>query len=169
MSSVYPPLIPPGEYEVALQHFETRSFRGAAKIYMWFRVTEPGEGFGAILPRYYNAERLLGKPARGGRFKVGLRSNFLREYVRIHNTRPPRLDRIPMDCWRNRLIRARVETVKQDYEQRQHHELLRYSVIRELLGAVEVGTELPSPSPVPTPIPSPTPTLKPLRANGSKG
>lgn len=133
-----PPLIPPGEYEAAFLGFETRMmFRKATKIILWFQIVEPGRAFGAKLARYYNAKRLRNKQGKHGAFEVGFKSEFLREYALVFNAVPPRLDRIPMTCWENKMVRVKVITVYKDGKQRSIPEPLQYSVISEIKGLVQ--------------------------------
>lgn len=129
-----PVLVPPGEYDLAFVAFETKAmFRKSAKVILRFKIASPGAGFGRQVERYYNATKLTGKAGRGGCFKIGARSDLLLEYVNLFCERPPRLDRIPMSRFDNRIIRARLRTVSADHRQRKLHELLNYSVVAELL------------------------------------
>lgn len=132
-----PVLVPPGEYDLAFTGFETWTmFQRAPKLTIWFTIAEPGEGFGQRVARYYNVIRLIGNRGRGGQFKVGGRSDFIRDYARLFSELPRRLDRIPMTRFENRVIRGMLRTVQKDHRQRELHELVQYSVVADLLGVM---------------------------------
>lgn len=132
-----PALIEPGEYELRFDHYETLILFGRAqKLVLWFTVVTMGPYFDTVrLPRFYNVTRIIGRPGRNGRFKVGFRSEFLREFCTLFPVKlPARLDRIPMSLYSNAIIVGRVRTVTKDREQRDIPEPLKYSVIEELTG-----------------------------------
>lgn len=132
-----PVLIAPGEYELAFQWHRTLYLFGRApKVACYFKVMTMGPHFEMILPRYYNAKTLSSKPRKGGAFKVGWHSDFLREYAALFGL-PARLDRISTEAFKTAIVRGRVETVTTDSKQRQIPEPLRYSVIVELIGRVQ--------------------------------
>ncbi len=135
VASDSPPVIPPGEYDLRFAFYETRTmFRNSPKVIAWFDVLDYGSYFGTRLARYYNAERLTGKSAKNGAFKVRPRSDLMREYVILLNERCRR-DRVPLSRYENVIITGRVETVATDSSQRPLPVLLQYSVIRELMKA----------------------------------
>ena len=108
-------------------------FQRAPKLTLWFTITDPGEGFGKRVARYYNVQKLIGKRGIGGQFKAGLRSDFIREYVHLFNEIPRRLDRIPMTRFEKHVFRGTLRTVRTDHRQRELHQLLQYSVVSDLL------------------------------------
>lgn len=125
-----PPLIPPGIYNLAFISYELKSmFRGKAhKMYLHFSVTDAGPGFGKKLVAYYNLQWINGK-----KWKCGFKSNFLRDYVRLFDEVPERLDRVPMTPFKNHIIKAKVKTVTHGADQKPIPKLLQYSVIQELV------------------------------------
>jgi len=125
-----PPLIPPGIYNLAFVRYETKHMFGgkAPKIYLHFMVTDTGPAYGKELVAYYNARWVNGK-----KFKCGFKSNFLRDYVRLFDEVPERLDRIPMSRFKDHIIRAKVKTVTHGANQKPIPKLLQYSVIDELI------------------------------------
>ena len=136
------PLIEPGTYDVGYLYHTTENMFGnskATKVTVWFQVLDYGEYFGFKIPRYYNVINHVGKKGKNGNFKVGKKSDLLREYLNVFPlSNLKRLDRIPMTPFLGTIIRARVETVTKDYKQRGRHQLLHYSVIRELLEAKKI-------------------------------
>jgi len=128
-----PALIPPGTYLLQFESWSTVMLFGRSpKVVLWFTVCDCGEQFGARLPRWYNATRIIGKPGKRGQFKAGWSSDLFREFVSIAGM-PGRTDRIPLTRYANSIVEGQVETVKADRQQEQIPELLRYSVIRKLL------------------------------------
>jgi hypothetical protein len=132
-----PALITPGEYELAFQYHRTLYLFGRApKVACYFKIMTMGQHFELILPRYYNAKTLSSKPRKGGAFKVGWHSDFLREYAALFGL-PPRLDRVSTETFRNVILRGRVAQVTTDSKQRVIPDPLRYSVIAELTGRAQ--------------------------------
>jgi hypothetical protein len=118
--------------------YETRILFGrASKLILWFTIITFGPYFDLVkLPRYYNVTRIIGKQQRNGRFKVGFRSDFLREYGRLFR-HPTRLDRITMSPFERHIIIGRVRTVTVGHDQKKIPEFLQYSVLEELTGIRE--------------------------------
>lgn len=128
-----PLLIEPGIYELAFDHHVTGYMFGRApKLVCHFRIVTQGPHFGAMLRRYYNVKTLASKPRRGGSFKVGWHSDFVREYATLFGL-PQRLDRVSTEQFKTAIIRGKVATVVRDTKQRSIPEALRYSVITELV------------------------------------
>src|SRR5690242_9896028 len=100
-----PVLILPGVYDFRFDYYETKVLFGrASKLVLWFTVITYGDYFDRVrLPRYYNVTKLLERPRKWGRFKVGYKSDFLREYTTLFPIRP-RLDRIPMSAFEKVIV-----------------------------------------------------------------
>ena len=128
-----PPLIRQGVYELAFVEYRTANmFRGKApKLIMDFRIISMGEYFECIVPRYYNVQRIIGKPERNGRFKCGKKGAFLREYLTLFPNLIQRLDRVPMSAFENVIIEGKVRTVVQSAN-KQIPKPLQYSCVSEL-------------------------------------
>lgn len=60
-----PPLVPDGKYQAVFIRHETAFVVRGAKVFLWFRIVEPGEYFGVELYRPYRVRHLVGKPAPG--------------------------------------------------------------------------------------------------------
>ena len=129
-----PARIIPGVYDLRFDYFETRVMFGRCpKLVMWFTVITMGEYFNCVqLPRYYNISKLMEKPKKWGRFKVGLKSDFVRDYGRLFDI-PTRLDRFPMSVFERVIIEAKVRDVTTGSNQREIPKGLRYSVIHEFV------------------------------------
>lgn len=131
------PLIPPGVYEMRFMYHETANMFGKSrKIIFWFQVVEFGDYYGVKLARFYNADRIIGKQGRSGKFSIKRGADLLREFLNVFpDYRPPkRFDRIPISYYKNVIVRCRVDTCTKDSQQRDTHELLHYSVVKEILG-----------------------------------
>ncbi len=127
--------IKPGKYELSyLRHETAFMFKKAAKLVMWFQIITQGEYFGLAVPRFYNVNRIIGKPQKNGRFKVGRRSDFFHEYDELFKAPDRRLDRLSVyGKFSKVIVIGRIDTVKQNYRQRKLSESSRYSVIKELI------------------------------------
>lgn len=134
-----PPLIKPGRYKLAYIRHETAMLYGRApKLVIWFRIVSFGPYFETVLPRWYNVKCLIGKPKKNGRFKVGHKSDFLREYVSCFEdafARKGRLDRISIRRFENAILKGEVTTVSKNSSGDNIPEPLRYSKISRLIGA----------------------------------
>jgi len=138
--SIFRPKIPPGEYRVAFDYFETAyNFGKSAKLILHFHVLDFGSYFETKLNRWYSVA-WIGKPSRNGTFKVrGQTCIFLIEYIRcLPNVRiPGRLDRIPMSEWPNHIYRAKVSNPTRNSRQVLLPAELQYSKIESLLGVAD--------------------------------
>lgn len=128
-----PALIPPGTYRFRFLHHETKQIFKHPKLYLWFSVIDFGDHFETRIPRYYGARRIIGAPRIHGRFAIGYKSDFLREFFTLFPARVDRLDRVPMSSFENCILVGRVRTVDKGHGQRAIPEQLQYSVIAELL------------------------------------
>lgn len=127
-----PALIPPGKYELALDHWKTsRLFGRAPKLALWFRVVQQGIHFGAMVPRYYNVVGLKGQVGRGGRFKASHGGDLAREYARLLAL-PGRFDRFNLQALKSHVVVGHVSTVTADAKQRALAPASHYSVVRQL-------------------------------------
>jgi hypothetical protein len=128
-------LVEPGTYDLAFIRFETAfMFRHAPKVVLWFCIVTMGPAFGAEVPRFYNVKRIIGKPQKGGRFNVGRRSDFVREFTNLFHLPDKRLDRLPVESnFRNAIVSGEVKTVTRDFQQRELAEPIQYSVVKQLL------------------------------------
>ena len=130
-------LVPEGRYQVAYAYHETWVYMGRQpKVTFWFLVVDQGEYLGVKLARYFNVKRHIGKPSKNGRFVPGRSSDFLLEYCSLFADSIKRLDRIPLAMLKNEIIEARVKTVKQNREQRNLPDVMKYSVIESWLGII---------------------------------
>lgn len=132
-----PARVNPGIYELAFDHHKTAYLFGRApKIYCLFRIVTQGEYFGTMIARYYNAKSLNSKPRKGGAFRVGWHSDFVREYATLFGL-PARIERMSTETFKTKIIRGRVKTVSTDAKHRKIPEPLQYSVIDELIEVVQ--------------------------------
>ncbi len=129
-----PPLIQPGVYDFRFDYYETKVLFGRApKLILWLTVVSFGEYFDCVrLPRYYNVSKLMEKPRKWGRFKVGFKSDFLREYATLFPM-PLRMDRIPMSAFENVIVAGKVSTVSSGSKQELIPSALQYSKIGQLV------------------------------------
>lgn len=133
-----PELVPPGEYDLRFLYHETKRIFDRPKLFLWFSIVTFGDHFEKRVPRYYGATRLIGPKGKGGRFKVGHKSDFLREFMTLFPVPAKRLDRLPMSQFENVMIVGHVRTVERGYNQRPIPENARYSVVDQLLRVREM-------------------------------
>lgn len=151
-----PACIPPGDYQLRFSHHETKLIFQRPKLFLWFTVLDYGEHFGVKIARYYGLRRLIGKQGKGGRFAVGWKSDYLREYARLFG-KPHRFDRIPMEPFKRVVIVGRVRTVTKGHDQREIAPDLHYSVVDELLRISDgEASAIASPAAIPLPPAPPT-------------
>lgn len=139
--SARPPLVPDGKYQAVLVRHETAFVFKTAKVFLWFRIIDPGEHYGKELYRPYRVKRLIGKPGRNGSFKLAPGSDLFSMLVRVLDMgkKAMRPDRISLRALKNGVLEIKTRTVTKDYQQREAVEWLRYSVVddvtRQLTGA----------------------------------
>ena len=132
-------LVPEGQYKVRFIQYETLKRFGSSKLRMEFQIIDFGDHFETSVCRYYTLHHLIGKPCVGGRFKPTAQTSVLLvHYYDCHPTAPriKRLDRIPMDLWKDGEYIADVKTVSSNHRQHKLPEQLQYSKIDDLRRAV---------------------------------
>ena len=127
------PIVQEGRYNVGYVEHETCINFGKPKVVFSFRVLDYGKYNGAILKRFYNVARLIGKPAKGGNFKPPRRGDFMVEFVQCFHVDPRRLDRLPLSYFSQNILVAKVETVKRTSYNKITPEQMQYSKISELI------------------------------------
>jgi hypothetical protein len=127
-------LVKPGEYQLRFDYFETAIMFGRApKLVLKFTIISLGDYFDRVkLSRFYNVTKLLERPQKYGRFKVGRLGAFTREYGRLFHS-PNRLDRMAMSEFERHIIVGRARTVTEGADQKRIPEAMQYSVLDELL------------------------------------
>jgi hypothetical protein len=124
-----PPLVDPGEYDLAYVGHQTSRVFGTPKLVMYFRIVTQGPAFDRLLPRWYRVRSV----SSSKRFRFGWHGELVREFAVLFNERPTHADRFPVGKFKDVMLVGRVATVGSDHKQRDIPEPLRYSVIRELL------------------------------------
>ena len=117
-----------GEYLAMFEGHKLRDYMGSGKLDMTFQLIE-GDHFGRELVRHFNVELDSDWKTAGG-FKVGPRSDYLREMRRL----------LPEgEMWANpenlqgKTVIVKVDLVKHDRRKVPLDEASQYSVIRQLL------------------------------------
>ena len=127
------PLLREGEYRAVLTSHETAIVFRAPKVFLHFRIIDPGEWFGAMLYRAYRVKSLAGRPSKNGGFKVTRGGDLFEMLCRVLDIRS-RPDRVSVAPLRGIVLKVKVRTVTHDYQQRPLREWLRYSVVADVLG-----------------------------------
>ncbi len=85
-----------GKHEAAFLGYETWARRRwDPRVVMLWQIMTMGS-FGVVIPGYYRALSITGRPRRNGRFRVGTRSRLYRDLARMMDRRPA-VDFIPVD------------------------------------------------------------------------
>ena len=135
------PLIPEGEYRVIYVGHETARVFATPKVFLHFRIIEPGPYFETELFRAYRVKDYIGKPRKNGAFKLGHRSELFVTLCHLYERRDKALrpDRVSLAGLKNVVVCASVRTVTKDYKQRPLPACLFYSTLAELK-EIETGT-----------------------------
>jgi hypothetical protein len=124
------PLIPEGSYNVIFhRHNKCRYFGGGFKLYIIFKLSDPGQWQGTKLFRAYNFSEPL---SRG--------TNLYKDFVLLRGVRARKGERFSLNLFKNKILEVEVRTVKEDRNQVALPEHQHYSVIRKIL-RVAVGPE----------------------------
>ena len=126
-------LVPEGTYFVKLNHCEMCTSWDAPKLKLNFSIVE-GEYSGFPLARFYNVKLLEAPKAAPRRFVAPSRGAYMREF---RNCFPDHQERaLDPNAFRDRLIKAKVVTVRKGWQKKELAASSHYSVIRELLEIV---------------------------------
>ena len=107
-----PPAVSSGTYDLMLRSFHTANyFNKAPKVVLSFTIVSTGQFHGAVVNRYYNVNRIIGKPQMGGRFVPSATGDFAREFYTLFTYGGTRLDRLPMSLFDGKVIKAKVRMV----------------------------------------------------------
>jgi len=128
------PTIPEGIYRAAFSHHETAFVFKTPKVFLWFRIIDPGPCFDRLVYGAYRARGLKGKPGKNGGFKLSAGGRLFKTICRILQIKR-RPDRLSLRDLRHRILRVQIGTVTKDYQQQDLPEVCRYSVVKELVGA----------------------------------
>jgi len=129
-------LVPDGEYQLGYIDYRTCIAFNVPRVVVRFKILEYGEHFGKQLERWYRVKCLSGKPKKFGNFRVGKRSDFYRDYVRVIGT-PNRKDRLSFAPLKNEVVVGRVRTVVEGHDQEKLEAGAQYSVVDRLLRTEE--------------------------------
>lgn len=132
------PLLPEAEYLMAYTHHETAMLFNTPKVFVHFRITEPGPYLIQRLYGAYRASELMGRPGKNGRFKLKHRSELYLTMCWLYQARKLRPDRMSLRDLKQAVLRVSVRTVTKDYKQRPLPDCERYSVV-DAIKAIEVG------------------------------
>ena len=100
---------------------------------MTFKIIS-GEYSGKAFDCHYNIE-----VDSNGRISAGFGSDFARDIGRIDEAVLSRLDRISLDVFKNKSLRARIKGAKTDHRKDNIPAPIRYSKIEPILGVVPQG------------------------------
>lgn len=128
------PRIVDGDFEAVFVRHETALLFKTGKVFLWFRIVAPGPHFGVEICRPYRCREIIGRPGKGGRFKLNRGSDLFKDLARLLDV-ARRPDRISLHDLRGPVWVIRTRTVDHDHRQRPIPEAARYSVVSEILHA----------------------------------
>lgn len=127
------PRVPEGIYNLKYLYYET-TVRFGPKVVLWFEVVDENEYYGTRLARYYNILGFNGPQGRGGGFRVGPMSAFVREYIQVFEEDYDDADEdITPNEYKYRIVKGIVRTVTHGANRRPIPDSLQYSTISELI------------------------------------
>jgi len=129
-----PALVPDADYQMGWVRGERGHFQNRERVFLWFRIIEPGPQFGKEL------YLVCPYPKKGGKI-FGLGSKLVAAATVALGQRPKRRDRLSTRIFSGKVFVARTRTVTHDYNQKLRPTADHYSVIDELL-RVEAGANL---------------------------
>ena len=124
--------IPPGQYEATFTHHETAIVFKSAKLFVWFRLVDPGPYFGVAIYKAYRVKALTGPPRRNGGYIIGRNSDVAKMLVKTCDVKN-RPDRLSAHMLAGKVLTISVRTVTTDYRQRSIPEALQYSVVADVV------------------------------------
>lgn len=130
-----PPLVSEGVRELWFDDWMTSVMFGRPKLTLWFHLPRDGQEPWTRLARHYNVKELASKPGPRGLFRVGWKSDYLREYANYFDV-PPDDDLNPARYEETR-VWGEVKTVTTSSKRESLPIGLQYSVIAKLLPPVE--------------------------------
>lgn len=93
-----------------------------------FTIVEPGDWFETKLFRAFRAGKVIGRPAKGGKFALTAGGDMYKTIVRLLDVKQ-RKDRVSLRPLRHMLFKVRVRTVRVDSKQVLLPEHMQYSVV----------------------------------------
>lgn len=125
-----PAHIPDGVYVCRFEGYLTKYMFGRCpKLYLRFSTFLCGQQY--MLDKYYNVKEIVGSCGAQGKFKLGRRSNFYRDYLRLFGSFPLTLDQ--MAVWEGKCFLCEVKSVKKDAAGDELEADLQYSKIAKII------------------------------------
>ena len=126
------PNIPDAKYQAVFTHHETALSFNTPKVFLWFRIIDPGPYFGLNIYRAYRVRKLKARPGRNAAFKVAANSDLFTSVTKVLDERG-RPDRFSLQRLKNVVLTILTRTVKRDHRQREIPEARRYSVVETIV------------------------------------
>ena len=128
----FKPLLPEAQwFEAKFTGFSTAIIFGAHKVFWEFAITETGEWFEQKLFRAFRVRKVIGRPAKSGKFVLSANGEMYETLVRLLDIKQ-RADRITLRPLRHMLFRVKTRTVRINSKQQPIAAHAQYSVISEI-------------------------------------
>lgn len=127
------PLVPDGRYHFKLVNHRTKYMFNSPRLILLMTILDNGDYHGVSLPRYYNVNRLIGKPGKRGRFEPSRGGDFLIDYYSLILDNHRRLDRLSMKPLYDKIVYAETATVKTNNRKTNLPEPMWHSKVSKLI------------------------------------
>ncbi|MGI8895365.1 MAG: hypothetical protein ACR2HE_06915 [Casimicrobiaceae bacterium] len=128
----FKPLLPEERwFEAKFTGFSTAIIFGAHKVFWEFAITETGEWFEQKLFRAFRVRKVIGRPAKSGKFVLSAGGEMYETLVRLLDIKQ-RADRITLRPLRHMLFRVKTRTVRINSKQQPIADHAQYTVIAEI-------------------------------------
>lgn len=125
----FKPLLPEGRwFEARFDGHSTAIIFTAHKVFWEFTIVEPGEWFEVKLFRAFRVRKIIGRPAKHGKFVLSAGGEMYDTLVRLLDVKQ-RTDRITLRPLKQMLFRVKTRTVRISHKPAPLPEHLQYSVI----------------------------------------
>ena len=125
----FKPLLPEGRwFEARFVGHATAIIFTTHKVFWEFQIVEPGDWFEQRLFRAFRVRKIIGRPAKQGKFVLAAGGDMYDTLVRLLDVKQ-RADRITIRPLKQMLFRIRTRTVRTNHRQEPIPEHAQYSVI----------------------------------------
>ena len=128
----FKPLLPEGQwFEARFDSYSTAIIFATPKVFWEFTIVEPGDWFEHKLFRAFRVRKIIGRPAKHGKFVLAASGEMYATLVRLLDVKQ-RADRITLRPLKQMLFRIKARTVRTNHKQERIPEHAQYSVVEEI-------------------------------------
>lgn len=128
----FKPLLPEGQwFEARFVGHATAIIFATHKVFWEFQIVEPGDWFEQRLFRAFRVRKVIGRPAKQGKFVLAAGGDMYATLVRLLDVKQ-RADRITLRPLKHMLFRIKTRTVRTNREHEPIPEHAQYSVVDKI-------------------------------------